>query len=190
MNAQPIHFEIIGDSLIPPPPPIGTPFSVRRVDTCREERVLVNGFSPRTSARFSFKRTLPLPDLPLIRSYTEWRPEQNKFEFEVIPVDQWMMLARCNTSILHRVFEATGRPPLFWNTQLRLQPMNSFWETITNKDSDNSDQEPFDDEDISTRVWPSVPPITRIPFPNEDSECSEQERDVETVQLEADAEDS
>ena len=190
MNSQTIIFEKIRSSVIPPPPPIGTPFSVRRIDTLAEERILVDGFSPRSSARFSFKRTLPLPDLPLIRSYTEWHPEPSLFEFEVVPVGQWMLQTGRNTRILHRVFEATGRPPLFWNTQLRLHPLNSVWESLNENDPDNSEQEPAEDEDICTRVWPSMPTITRIPFLNEESDFSEQEREVKTTSLEAETRQS
>jgi hypothetical protein len=190
MNSQTIIFEKIRKSVIPAPPPIGTPFSVRRIDTLAEERILVDGFSPRSSARFSFKRTLPLPDLPLIRSYTSWHPESSLFEFEVIPVEQWMLQTGCNTRILCRVFEATGRPPLFWNTQLRLHPLNSVWESLNENNSDNSEQEPIEEDDISTRVWPSLPTIKRIPFLNEESDFSEQEREVETTSLEADTRQS
>ena len=137
MSSQIIIFEKIRKSVIPPPPPIGTPFSVRHIDTTAEERILVDGFSPRSSARFSFKRTLPLPDLPLVRSYIEWHSESSLFEFEVVPVVQWMLQTGCNTRILHRVFEATGRPPLFWNTQLRLHPLNSVWDSLTDDEPDN-----------------------------------------------------
>ena len=190
MNSQTIIFEKIRKSMVPPPPPIGTPFTVRHIDTAAEERILVDGFSPRSTARFSFKRTLPLPDLPLVRRYVEWHSESNLFKFEVLPVEQWMLQTGCNTRILLRVFEATGRPPLFWNTQLRLQPLNSVWDSLIDDEPDNSDQEQMDDDDISTRVWPSMPTITMIPFLNEDSELSEQEKEVEAASLGAETRQS
>jgi hypothetical protein len=185
MSSQTIIFEKIRKSAIPPPPPIGTPFTVHHVDTLAEERILVDGFSPRSSARFSFKRTLPLPDLPLVRSYVEWHPESSLFTFEVVPVAQWMLQTGCNTRILHRVFEATGRPPLFWNTQLRLHPLNSVWDSLNVDETDNSEMEPIEDDDISTRVWPSMPSITRIPLPCEDSDHSDQEEEPKTASPEA-----
>jgi hypothetical protein len=190
MSSQTIVFEKIRKSAVPPPPPIGTPFTVTHVDNLAEERILVDGFSPRSSGRFSFKRTLPLPDLPLVRSYVDWHPESSLFTFEVVPVDQWMLQTGCNTRILHRVFEATGRPPLFWNTQLRLHPLNSVWDSLNDDEPDNSEQEPVEDEDISARVWPSMPTITRIPFLNEDSDLSEQEGEIKTASPEAETRQS
>jgi len=83
------------------------------------------------------------------------------------------------------MFETTGRPPLFWNTQLRLHPLNSVWDSLNDDEPDNSDQEQIEDKDISTRVWPSMPTITRIPFLNEESDLSEQEREVVTASPEA-----
>jgi hypothetical protein len=190
MNSQTIIFEKIRKSVIPPPPPIGTPFSVRRIDTLAEERILVDGFSPRSSSRFSFKRILPLPDLPLVRRYVEWHSESNFFQFEVLPLEQWMLQTGCNTRILLRVFEATGRPPLFWNTQLRLHPLNSVWDSLNDDEPDNSEQEPIEDEDISTGVWPSMPTITRIPLLSEDSDLSEQEGEQKTASPEAETRQS
>ena len=32
----------------------------------------------------------------------------------------------CNTRILHKVFESTGRPPLLWSTQQFLRPHSEF----------------------------------------------------------------
>ena len=92
-----------------------------------------------------------------------------------------MLQTGCNTRILLKVFETTGRPPLFWNTQLRLHPLNSVWDSLNDDEPGNSDQEQIEDEDISTRVWPSMPTITRIPFLNEESDLSEQEKEVETA---------
>ena len=180
LSSQTIVFENISKSAVPPPPPIGTPFTVTHADTQTEERILVNGFSPRSSGRFSFKRTLPLPDLPIVRSYVDWHPNPNLFTFEVVPVDQWMHQTGCNTRILFRVFKATGKPPLFWNTQLRLHPLNSNWGSLNGEDLDNSEQEPAEEDDISSRVWPTMPTITRIPFLNEDTD-SEQEGGTKTV---------
>jgi hypothetical protein len=88
------------------------------------------------------------------------------------------------------MFETTGRPPLFWNTQLRLQPLNSVWDSLIDDEPDNSDQEQMDDDDISSRVWPSMPTITMIPFLNEDSELSEQEKEVEAASLGAETRQS
>ena len=111
------------------------------------------------------------------------------FTFEVVPVEQWMQQTGCNTRILHRAFEATGKPPLFWNTQLRLHPLNSVWDSLNADEPDNSELEPMEDEDTSNRVWPSMPTITRTPSLIEDSDPSEQEG-LSTALLAADAETS
>ena len=91
-----------------------------------------------------------------------------------------MLQTGCNTRILHRVFEATGRPPLVWNTQLRLRPLNSVWGALIVEEPDNCEHESTEEDDTSSRVWPSMPTITRIPFPNEDTD-SEQEGVIKTA---------
>ena len=88
----------------------------------------------------------------------------------------------CNTRILHRVFEATGKPPLFWNTQLRLQPLNSNWDSLIGEDLDDNEQEPTEDDVISGRDSPPMPTITRSPSLNEDTDI-EQEEGTEKASL-------
>jgi hypothetical protein len=89
---------------------------------CNGSIIKVNGYSPRTSLRFTHQRTLPLPNLPLVQQYVQWHPKQDLFFFELMPLEEWMERAGCNTRILHKVFESTGRPPMFWITQQFLRP--------------------------------------------------------------------
>ena len=83
------------------------------------------GLSPRTSARFMYNWVLPMPDLPIANQYIAEHPQCSLFHFDLMSLEDWMVQTGGNSRILMRALESSGRPPLFWKTQLKLQPLDN-----------------------------------------------------------------
>ena len=86
------------------------------------------GLSPRTIARFMYNCILPMPDLPIAKQYIADHPQTSLFQFELLSLASWTEQTGGNSRILMRALESSGRPPLFWKTQVKLQPLaNKSW---------------------------------------------------------------
>ena len=97
------------------------------------------GLSPRTSARFMYNWILPMPDLPIANQYIADHPQTSLFQFELLSLANWTEQTGGNSRILMRALESSGRPPLFWKTQVRLQPLvNRPW--ARDEDLESSEQ--------------------------------------------------
>ena len=83
------------------------------------------GLSPRTSARFMYNWILPMPDLPIANQYIADHPQTSLFQFQLLSLASWTEQTGGNSRILLRALESSGRPPLFWKTQVKLQPLVS-----------------------------------------------------------------
>jgi hypothetical protein len=53
--------------------------------------------------------------------------------------------------------------------------LNSNWSSLIGEDLDDSEQEPTEDDDISSRAWPTMPTITRSPSLKEDTDSEQEE---------------
>ena len=96
------------------------------------------GLSPRTSARFMYNWILPMPDLPIANQYIADHPQTSLFQFELLSLASWTEQTGGNSRILMRALESSGRPPLFWKTQVKLQPLVSRpW--VGDEDSESSE---------------------------------------------------